>query len=159
MRSFFMDVVFTTWFLQKHILLTNNILCVQHAKKVVSDSPGLVDFAIRLVNSAFYLLAWWASDVFWGIRITRTVKSILLVKKLLGLVDMTSVLVNASFSLPEWQDVKMIFFAPWCAYKISWKPFQYKYQIFTGASISSTKTTVHLLRTSLKSKTQKKLIT
>ena len=55
MRSFFKDVVFTTWFLQKHILLTNNILCVQYAKKVVADSPGLVDFAIRLVNSAFYL--------------------------------------------------------------------------------------------------------
>ena len=52
-----MDVVFTTWFLQKHILLTNNILCVQYAKKdkVVADRPGLVDFAIRLVNSAFYL--------------------------------------------------------------------------------------------------------
>lgn len=28
MRSFFMDVVFTTWFLQKQVLLTNNILCV-----------------------------------------------------------------------------------------------------------------------------------
>ena len=27
----------------------------QHAKKVVSDSPGLVDFAIRLVNSVFNL--------------------------------------------------------------------------------------------------------
>ena len=38
-------------------------------------------------------------------------KSILLVKKLLGLVEMTSGLVNASFSLPDWQAVKMIFFA------------------------------------------------
>ena len=28
------------------------------------------------------------------------------------LVEMTSGLVNASFSLPEWQAVKMIFFAP-----------------------------------------------
>ena len=27
----------------------------QRAKKVVSDSPGLVDFAIRLVNSVFNL--------------------------------------------------------------------------------------------------------
>ena len=34
----------------------------------------------------------------WG-----TVESILLVKKLLGLVEMTFELVNASFSLPEWQ--------------------------------------------------------
>ena len=41
-------------------------------------------------------------------------KSILLIKKLLGLVEMTSGLVNANFSLPEWQAVKMIFFAP-CA--------------------------------------------
>ena len=39
-------------------------------------------------------------------------KSILLVKKFLGLVEMMSGLVNASFSLPEWQAVKMIFFAP-----------------------------------------------
>ena len=40
-------------------------------------------------------------------------KSILLVKKRLGLVEMTSGLVNASFSLPEQQAVKMTFFAPW----------------------------------------------
>ena len=40
-------------------------------------------------------------------------KSILLVKKSLGLVKMTSGLVNASFSLPEWQAVKMISFAPY----------------------------------------------
>ena len=28
---------------------------IPHAKKVVSDSPGLVDFAIGLVNSVFNL--------------------------------------------------------------------------------------------------------
>ena len=39
-------------------------------------------------------------------------KSILLVKKLLGLVEMTSGLLNGSFSWPKWQAVKMIFFAP-----------------------------------------------
>ena len=33
----------------------------------------------------------------------------MLVKKLLGLVEMTFGLENASFSLPEWQAVKMIF--------------------------------------------------
>ena len=44
-------------------------------------------------------------------------RSILLFKKLLGLVEMTSGLVNVSFSLPERQAVKMIFFAPWgCLY-------------------------------------------
>ena len=30
-------------------------MSIQHAKKVVSDSPGLVDFAIGLVNSVFNL--------------------------------------------------------------------------------------------------------
>ena len=39
-------------------------------------------------------------------------KLILLVKKLLGLVEMMSGLVNAGFNLPEWQVVKMIFLAP-----------------------------------------------
>ena len=29
---------------------------IQRAKKVVSDSPGLVDFAIKLVNSVFNFL-------------------------------------------------------------------------------------------------------
>ena len=48
-------------------------------------------------------------------------KSILLVKKLLGLVEMTSGLVNASFSLPERQAVKMIFFAPCEGTQHLWK--------------------------------------
>ena len=39
-------------------------------------------------------------------------KSILLVKKFLGLVEMTSGLVNASFSLPEWQAMKTTCFVP-----------------------------------------------
>ena len=39
---------------------TQKLSCVflssfQHAKKVVSDSPGLVDFAIGLMNSVFNL--------------------------------------------------------------------------------------------------------
>ena len=37
----------------------------------------------------------------------------LLIKTFLGLVEMTFGLVNVSFSLPEWQAVKMTFFAPW----------------------------------------------
>ena len=51
--------------------------CMQRAKKVVSDSPGLVDFAIGLVNSVFNLPVRQAKN-------RRTVKSILLVKKFLG---------------------------------------------------------------------------
>ena len=51
--------------------------CMQCAKKVVSDSPGLVDFAIGLVNSVFNLPVG-------QVKNRRTVKSILLVKKFLG---------------------------------------------------------------------------
>ena len=36
----------------------------------------------------------------------------LLVKKLVGLGKMMAGVVNASFSLPEWPAIKMIFFAP-----------------------------------------------
>ena len=46
------------------------------------------------------------------IRTIRTRRTILLVKTLLGLVEMMSGLANASCSLPEWQAVIMIFFAP-----------------------------------------------
>ena len=77
----------------------------------MSDSPGLVDFVIGLVNSVFNLpdgQVMFLSNSNKG----RTVKSILLVKKLLGLVQMMSGLVNASFSLPKGQALKMIFFAP-----------------------------------------------
>ena len=38
----------------------------------------------------------------------------LLIKTFLGLVEMMFGLVNVSFSLPKWQAVKMIFFAPCC---------------------------------------------
>ena len=39
----------------------------------------------------------------------------LLIKTFLGLVEMMFGLVNVSFSLPEWQAVKMTFYAP-CKY-------------------------------------------
>ena len=58
----------------------------QSAKKVVSDSPGLVDFAIGVVNSVFNLpdgQVLFLSNSNKG----RTVKSILLIKTLLGLVQ------------------------------------------------------------------------
>ena len=40
-------------------------------------------------------------------------KSILLIKTFLGPVEMMFGLVNVSFSLPEWQTVKMTLVAPW----------------------------------------------
>ena len=72
--------------------LRQNPLDSQHSKKVVSDSPWLMDFAIRLV---IFVLNLPNGPI----------------KKFLGLVEMTFVLVIASFSLPEWQAVKLTFFA------------------------------------------------
>ena len=85
----------------------------------MSDSPGLVDFAIRLVISFFNLPD---QQVMFFLRNSnngRTVKSILLVKNFLRLAEITSGLVTASFSVPEWQAVKVIFFAPWYISKVA----------------------------------------
>ena len=78
----------------------------QRAKKVVSNSPGLVYFAIWLVNSVFNLPD--RQVMFFEEFELQKICEI----SWLGLVEMMSGLVNASFSLPEWQAVKMIFFAP-----------------------------------------------
>ena len=62
----------------------------------MSDSPGLVDFAIGLVNSVLNLpdgqVKYLRNSTY-----RRTVKSILLIKKFGALVEMTFGLVNASF--------------------------------------------------------------
>ena len=86
------------------IIIIIIIIVIQRAKKVVSNSPGLVDFAIGLVNSVWIILR--------NSTYRRTVKPILFIKKFWGLVEMMFGLVNVSFSLPEWQAVKMTFFAP-----------------------------------------------
>ena len=78
----------------------------------MSDSPGLVDFVIRLV--IFVLNLPDRNVLFFGeIQITECLKSILLIKKGYGLAEMTCGLVHASYSLPEWQAVKPTFSAPW----------------------------------------------
>jgi len=72
----------------------------QRAKKVVSDSPGLVDFAIGLVNSVINL-----SDgqvkFFEEFKLQKNCEINLLIETLLGLVEMLFGLVNVSLSLPE----------------------------------------------------------
>ena len=67
----------------------------QRAKKVLSDSPRLVDFAIGLVNSVFNFLD---GQVMFYEECEKQKN-----KTFWGLVEMTSGLVNASFSLPEWR--------------------------------------------------------
>ena len=83
----------------------------QRAKKVVSDSPGLVDFAIGLVNSVFNLPNGQVM-FFQEFKLQKNCEISLLIKTFLGLVEMMFGLANVSFSLPEWQAVKMTFFAP-----------------------------------------------
>ena len=83
----------------------------QCAKKVVSDSPGLVDFAIGLVNSVINLPDGQV-NCFEEFKLQKNYEIILLVQTFLGLVEMMFGLVNVSFSFPEWQAVKMTFFAP-----------------------------------------------
>ena len=82
----------------------------QRAKKIVSDSPGLVDFAIGLVNSVRNLPNGQV-EYFEEFNLQKNCE-ILLIKKFWGLFEMTFGQVNASFSLPEWQAMKMTFFAP-----------------------------------------------
>ena len=108
-RNAEMNMKSTTYAYQQ-IQLSSNKFINQRAKKVVSDSPELVDFAIGLVNSVFNLPD---GQVIFFEEFEKQknceIKSA--VQKAFGLVEMTSGLVNVSFSLPEWQAVKMIFFA------------------------------------------------
>ena len=84
---------------------------MQRAKKVVSDSPGLEDFTIGLVNSVINLSNGQVK-FFEKFVLQKNCEINLLIKTFLGLVEMMFGLVNVSFSLSEWQAVKMTFFAP-----------------------------------------------
>ena len=64
---------------------------IQHAKKVESDSPILF---LTCPTGKWSILR--------NSSYRRTVKSILIIKKFGGLVEMPFGLVNASFSLPKW---------------------------------------------------------
>ena len=75
----------------------------------MSDSLGLVDFAIGLVNS-FINLPDRQMKFFEEFKLQKNCEINLLIKTFLELVEMMSRLVNVSFSLLEWQAVKMIFF-------------------------------------------------
>ena len=81
---------------------------MQREKKVVSDSPGLVDFATGLMNSVLNLPD--GQVKFFG---EFTVINPAHQKKFFGLYKVTLGLVDSSYSLPKWQAVKLTFFAPW----------------------------------------------
>ena len=103
----------------------------QHAKKVVSDSLGLVDFAIRLVNSVLNLPNGQVK-FFEEFKLQKNCEINSAHQNIFGSVEMTFGQVYASLSLPQWQALKMTFFAPWkCSanVKIShWPPSCIHYQ-------------------------------
>ena len=79
---------------------------VQCAKKVVSDGPELVDFAIGLVIFVFNLPD--RHCCFGGkFKIQNDCNQSCQSKRVLGLVEMTCGLVHASYGLPKWRDVKL----------------------------------------------------
>ena len=75
---------------------------------MVSDSPGLVDFATGLVNSVLNLPD--GQEKFSG---EFTVINPAHQKNFFGLYKVTLGLVYSSYSLPKWQAAKLTFFAPW----------------------------------------------
>ena len=77
----------------------------------MSDSLGLVDFAIGLVNSVINF-PHGQVKFFEEFKLEKNCEINLLIKTFLGLVEMMFGLINVSFSLSEWQAVKMTFFAP-----------------------------------------------
>ena len=77
----------------------------------MSDSPGLLDFAVGLVNSVINLPDG-QLKFFEEYKLQKKCEINLLIKTFLGLAEMMVGLVNVSFSLPEWQAIKMAFFAP-----------------------------------------------
>ena len=66
----------------------------------MSDSPGLVDFAIRLVNSVINLPDGQVNFIE-EFKLQKNCEINLLVKTFLGLVEMIFGLVNVSFRLPN----------------------------------------------------------
>ena len=79
----------------------------------MSDSSGLVDFAIGLV--IFVLNLPNGQELFfWGkFKLQKDCNQSCSSKRVLGLVEMTCGLVDASYSLPKWQVVKLTFFVPY----------------------------------------------
>ena len=77
----------------------------------MSDSLGLVDFAMGLINSVINLPDGQV-NFFEKFKLQKNCEINLLIKTFWGLVEMIFGLVNVNFSLSEWQAVKMTFFAP-----------------------------------------------
>ena len=77
----------------------------------MSDSPGLVDFAVGLV--IFVLNLPDGQELFGGkFKLQKDCNPSCQSKRVFRLAEMTCGLVHTSYSLPEWQAVKLTFFVP-----------------------------------------------
>ena len=83
----------------------------QHAKKLVSDSRGLVDFAIGQVNIVLNLPDGQVK-FFEKCKLQKKCEINCAHQNVFGASSNDVCIVNATFSLPEWQAVKLTFFAP-----------------------------------------------
>ena len=83
----------------------------ESAKIVMSNSSGLVDFALGLGNSVLNLPNGQVNFLR-NLKSQKDCNQSCYSKRVLGLVEMTCGLVNASYSLPERQAVTLTFFAP-----------------------------------------------
>ena len=77
----------------------------------MSDSPGLVDFAIGLVNSVPNLPDG-QMKFFEEFKLQKICEINSAHQNVFGLAEMTFGLVYARFSLPEWKALKMTFLHP-----------------------------------------------
>ena len=81
---------------------------IQRAKKLVSDSTGLVDFATGLVNSVLNLPD--GQVKFFGeFILQKNCNQSCSSKKFFRLVKVTLGLIHSSYSLPEWHFGKHLF--------------------------------------------------
>ena len=95
---------------------------MQCAKKMVSDCPGLVDFAIGLVNFVLNLPNGQVK-FFEEFKLQKNCEINSAHQNVFGASwnDVWASIYYSTFSLPEWQALKMTFFAPW--YKLSTKTY------------------------------------
>ena len=84
---------------------------MQHAKKVVSDSLGLVNFTIRIVNSVLNLPNG-KVKFFEEFKVHKNCVINPAYQKVVGASEMNFGLGRACCSLPKWQAIKLTFSAP-----------------------------------------------
>ena len=63
----------------KFIYTAKKVNRYQHSKKVVSETPGLEDFAIRIVSWLF-LTRRWEEKFYWEFKLQKNLQLILLIK-------------------------------------------------------------------------------